>query len=382
MQTKATMRLRTGLLLLLLLLVDLAAAEGIKADWYFSHIQESYTVFVAEEADLRTTGLSTAGLTLTSPSGLYSFLLDGHWINGDDPFSALINDFNGISNIAGDETLRLFHAVLRIGDPESGLSASVGQQLIDDHFLIVDEATLLINSAFGMTAVVTGNTRTPTYPNASPAMHLHYKDQSSGMSTAFGIYDGNSGDQNSNPHGIDFSINNKDGLMFIGEFGWQKNTESTLKIGAWHHSGEFIDYRTMTSSKGNAAIYAIYEGQFDFHNKNFGYFARIARMIKTNKSQILHELVTGLNWYGPLSSQPEDILSLGLVWSHFSSANLDFQKQTGTTFARADEWVLEMTYRHFVNKHISLQPDIQWIVDPHNAERNSFLAGLRITVEF
>ncbi len=363
------------------------ADEFQTVSWHFSHTQDIFAALLTDrETNVRSAGLTNIGLKLKSQSLPISFFLNGLWVTRDDPFTMLINDFNGVSNIAGDESARIYHAVLNYGDSDSTWSGSMGLQVIDDNFIGIEEASLLINSGFGMASVVTGNTFIPTFPKSAIGMHLRYKDRGRRFYTAFGIYDGNAGDENSHPHRPNISLNISDGLAIIGEVGWEipcggKNP-GQLKLGVWHHTGEFMDNRLAQIRHHNSALYAIFNGHFSVNNKRFGYFGRISRMSKINRSQIAHGLEGGLNWQGAIGSRPRDTLSLGLVWSHFADASIASQQQNRTNFVNQDEWVFELTYEIKANNWLRIQPDLQWIVNPHNAEKNAILAGARINIDF
>lgn len=363
----------------------LKASDTKLIEWHFVHMQDSFGVTVDNERTrFRTTGSTNLGLTIKPESELFSILIDGLWLNRDDPFSPLINDSNGISNIAGEESFRLFHAVVNFGSDDSNWSGSIGQQVIDDNFLIIDEAATLINSAFGMALIITGNTLIPTYPVSSFGTHIRYQNEKYGA--AFGIYDGNSGSQNTNPNSTRLGINDDDGIAIIGEVNrhYQISEEdyTLFKLGVWHHTGKFIDIPSGEQKRHNTALYAIVDQRFKMFKQSFGFFARISKMIESDKNQVSGAIEAGLNWYSPFKSRPDDLFSAGIIATQFSSATIYKQEQDSDAIVHHNEWALELSYIYKANDWLTIQPDLQWIKSPHNGKEDVLITGARVSVSF
>jgi porin len=79
-------------------------------------------------------------------------------------------------------------------------------------------------------------------------------------------------------------------------------------------------------------------------------------------------LVAGLTYTGLLPQRDADVVGAGVVWAELY--------QGGTN----QETAFEFFYRTEVTPHISIQPDLQYIVTPSGIHRDAMAAGVRLQV--
>ena len=89
---------------------------------------------------------------------------------------------------------------------------------------------------------------------------------------------------------------------------------------------------------------------------------------------------TGLTYTGPLPGRDQDAAGLGFGWSRLSpdaAAELDGG-------SRGSEFVFEATYQIAVGPWLTVQPDVQLIVQPgaSDALDNALVVGLSASVDF
>ena len=100
-------------------------------------------------------------------------------------------------------------------------------------------------------------------------------------------------------------------------------------------------------------------------------------------SMVSNYFDTGLNFTGFVPNRPLDVAGIGVARSgiskQFSASQVE---QGGTSFS--SETVIEATYKIQVAPWGSIQPDVQYIVNPSAAHgsRNAFVIGLRTTIAF
>lgn len=374
---------------LIVLLFSELSATSVHArplSWHFNHTQDTFSIFAdGRDTELRTAGVSTFGISLQHPTLPLSLHIDGLWLNRDDPFTPIIGDFNGVSNIAGQESIRLHHNVLRYGTNKDQWSWTAGQLVIEDTFMNMQEASRLINSAFGTPSIVTGNTLIPTYPLTSLGATVSHQWLNKNIFTRFGIYDGNAGTEESNSHGTRLGIHGDDGVLIVSETGWRLPLATgygILSVGAWFHSGEFVDLRQGELKRNNAAVYGMFEGRTTWQAIQFGYFGRLSATLTKNRSLVDHAFEVGINWYGPWSKRPDDQLSLGYILTNFTRQAIAFEERNGGISVRQDEQILELMYHARFTDWLSLQPGAQWIHNAHRGVKDALLVGLRLSADF
>ena len=82
----------------------------------------------------------------------------------------------------------------------------------------------------------------------------------------------------------------------------------------------------------------------------------------------------------PFRGRAHDVLSVGFAYLRLSDDYVASQRAAGQNVSRRES-VLEITYRFQVTRWLSLQPDVQFIWDPHLSRRDATAIGLRAVVE-
>ena len=150
-----------------------------------------------------------------------------------------------------------------------------------------------------------------------------------------------------------------------------------------YDSGQFAATNGLSAHHNNYSIYFIAQQELwhpDFTDRALSAFARIG-FAPENRNTVTFYLDTGLNFRGPISSRSEDILGLGFSYAKLSQ---ELRDENNDRFPNHHEAVLELTYSAAVNSHLSIQPDLQCIINPgalHSSE-TAVVAGLRFNVKF
>jgi len=72
--------------------------------------------------------------------------------------------------------------------------------------------------------------------------------------------------------------------------------------------------------------------------------------------------------------------ALGFSYEDFSHDYLR-QVRSGGTRVKSSELALELTYRAQIAGWLTLQPDVQYFVDPRFGRRNALAVGLSVVIE-
>ena len=148
---------------------------------------------------------------------------------------------------------------------------------------------------------------------------------------------------------------------------------------------------------GNGGVYGIVD-QTVWHNDATALtlFMRIAAMPE-DRSPISFYLDGGFGITGPFTSRPNDVIALGLSYTNISSDLAALQeaqrRATGINTPIANyEGLIELTYIAQITPWWSLQPDLQYIINPGGnvpspnnptrAVEDSFFLGLSTNITF
>jgi porin len=207
-------------------------------------------------------------------------------------------------------------------------------------------------------------------------------------------------DAENNTHGTDFSINSRDGALVAFEASYLLNQSpnnrgliGTYRIGTFIQQG---DYSTWESQAANALnpskplrygtnymVYGVADQQL-FKNGQYTVdsFVR-AGFASSSLSLVSNYLEGGFNFIGYVPSRPYDVAGIGVARSGISKQFSESQVEQGNPRS-SSETVIELTYKIQLAPWGSIQPDLQYVINPSGVDgsRNAFIFGIRSTIAF
>ncbi|XHR26844.1 MAG: carbohydrate porin [Chthoniobacteraceae bacterium] len=311
-----------------------------------------------------------------------SFLVSGLYPHGASLTEKYVHDFNGVSNIDTYDSLRLYEAWLE--QEAGGFSVRAGQLLADTEFCLSENGANFINSAFGSIPLIARNFRAPVYPVAGPGVRVRWKAGET-FSVQAGLYDGDVGDPVGNPHGLDWSLNTRQGALALAEAAWTPWKDGgTYKLGAFYHTPAENDALLEKGRISNAGGYVIADQPLwrEPGSKDAGLnaFLRIGGA-PAERSVVPFYGEAGLTRKGPFPGREGDIAGIGFSFTRVSSALRD---AAGEPPEAHHEAVLEATYKIKVSEWLTVQPDIQYLFNPGAAihQDNALAVGLQFAFVF
>jgi porin len=263
-------------------------------------------------------------------------------------------------------------------------SLRVGLYDLNSEFYTTDAAGLLISPAFGIGSelAATGPNGPSIFPSTALAARLRFTPTKDLYveGAVLGARAGVLGD----PGGVDFGFH--DGMLYIAEAGW--TGRGKVALGGWRYSRrqpEFADVdqdgRPRTSVASGA--YFLLEQPLRGAEGDVRAISGFARLGVSDGETTPFRgggqaglLVTRL-----FESRPDSALSFGVNQGRLAS---DFRASLDADGVRsaAAEYSSELTYADNVTHRITLQPSVQYIVDPggdHRA-RNVLVLALRARI--
>jgi len=288
---------------------------------------------IGVEADL---GWKDTTLTLSAFSG-----------HGTDFTARFAGDAGVVSNIYSPYDFNIFHIALQKNFGESFLK--LGQIAVDDDFMGSDAAGLFINSTFGPLNTQSLNTAAPIFPLAAPGIVYHHAANDD-FTFTFGAYAGDLGGDDLNDRGFDWRLGGSAGYAFFAEGAWQASQDTTAKLGGYYHSGDDL-----------GAVYGIIDHSL---TDNISAFARASVVTEKDRATASTYFDGGIVFH--------ETLGLGVSHTDFADDYL-----ATTPGVSSSETIIELTYLIALNDHFTLQPDVQYILNAHEANRDTLVAGLR-----
>jgi porin len=317
------------------------------------------------------------------------------WLHGRGPAGKLVGDALGSSNIEAHDSVRLYELWLEQNFLEGAFSVRVGSMLADEEFAGTDFGGLLLNSAFGWPAFISGNVINtgPAFYVAALGARLRYAPSDRWyVQTALldgDSFDSASGNPRRNASGVRWRLDSDQGALSMSELGFNWNSDEqsaglpgTVKLGAWFHTADFSDnarsQRTHEFNYGGyiAAQQLLCREDGDAE-QGLGVFLRLGASPE-DRSAFGFVLDAGLHYTGLLPGRDEDRCALGFVHADFSDT------RAGYRLFRDYEQVVEFTYEFVVKPWWTIQPDFQWINNPagDSGPSDAFLIGLRSAITF
>jgi porin len=402
---------------------DWLSGDGTTGDWgglrnkLVDHGVEFYASYQTEgwgnttgglEQGTVYTGLLKFGLNLDLQKAIgwhgASFGTTWLWLSGRDASAELVGNFLTISNIAGFNTLRNFELWFQQNLLNDKISLRLGQLAADSEFVISDYGSTFINGTFGWPAFMYTNLPEggPGYPMGTLGIRLALNPLD-WFTFQTAVFQGNVYAQNVNNHGFRWRLDSENGFFFLNEaqFRWNHRDGETglpgqFKGGAWFHTAKFAEPHSDSSVRGNCGFYFILDQMLyreaakmaettvaerqsgkstlsksdgaslppaeQKSEQGLGCFGRIA-FEPQDRNFIGFYFDTGLTYKGLIPTRDDDTLGVAFAYAKLSSGAKDAAIAEGSVGV-GSEMVLETSYQAQITKWLSIQPDVQFIINP------------------
>jgi len=316
------------------------------------------------------------------------FHIGWHDYRGGKPSEALVGQFGtaATSGAEAEDAFRFYQIYLEQTLLDERLVLKVGQLSLDEDFMVARYAQLFLNATFGDFVSNAADATFAVYPLAAPGIYAEARPAER-WRTRVGVYTSNPGRDEGDNIGFDWSISRNAGATIFAELAsrWRPfGLPGTYSVGSTTNTGEVTDYADGGSEDGAYLLYAMLDqtllvgrSRDGEPEPRLGAFLRLAYSLQDDRYAVRWHLDGGLQLRGALPGREHD--SLGLAFSHddFRRDYLRSERAEGR-HVTSSEWVLELTYRAPLTGWLTLQPDLQYYVDPHYSRRNALVLGLRV----
>ena len=364
-----------------------------------------------------------------------TFNISGLQIHGRNLSAENLDSLQTASGIEADRSTRLWELWYdqKFLD-EDRLDLRVGQQSLDQEFMVSANALTFVNTMFGWPMVPSADLPGggPAYPLSDLGVRAKWRPLDS-LTVLAGVFSGSpaknlSGDpQRDDRLGLSFPLNK--GQLAIAELqysypalgsmvspGESEPLARVYRIGAWYDTERFSDLRYDANGaplasaastgfpaqhRGDYSIYAVadqmvWRSALD-PNRTLSLFTRVMGTPLTDRNLVDFSANLGFTLHDPLTYRTADTFGVGLGYVHVSrrvaGSERDAALQSGAYAPiRTDETFVEVTYQYQFTPWLQLQPDLQYVFNPGggvlnpnnpNARvRNELVLGARANILF
>ncbi|HAN56076.1 MAG TPA: carbohydrate porin [Betaproteobacteria bacterium] len=384
-------------------------------------------------------GLTQAVLQLNTQRafGLYGglFNISALQIHGNNLSTDNLQTLQTASGIEADRATRLWEVWYdQKFLEEDRLDIKIGQQSLDQEFMVSTNALYFVNTMFGWAMLPSADLPGggPAYPLSALGARISARPMD-GVTVLAGVFNGspvsnNTGDpQLQNHTGTSFPLHG--GALAIAELqfaypalgsmveaGENPPLGRTYRVGAWYDSEQFNDQRfdqtglslanpgsigAPETHRGNYAFYAVmdqllWRNQKD-PNRTLAVFARVMGTPLADRNLIDFSMNAGFVYHSPFAYRTYDTFGMGVGYAHVSKQAGALDQDTANftnSFnpVRHSETFVEATYQYQAKPWLQVQPDIQFVfnpgaglADPNNPGqpiKNELVLGVRTNISF
>lgn len=340
--------------------------------------------------------------------------------NGSNLSARDIGNQFTVQQVYGTETVVFYALVLEQRLLDDKLGIKVGRFSTGDDFASSPLYWLYMNNGIdGNPQALPVNTAFSSYPASVWGARLRV-DPSPEWFAMGGIYQATSLNLYRD-HGLDWSMNNSDGVLMIGQVGWTpeffKKPAAASKPSDGKSLAEGKTVRPVSSDDGMqglpghywfGAYYSPWQfaqfGSTETASNSYGFYWHADQMVwqespgsdqgltlwsafvlspQQNISKLPFQVNSGIVYKGLVPARDHDITMLGFVYGNFSD---DYAGTVAATGAGTPSYeiALEAGYRIQVTKFAYIQPNVQWIINPGGTGNipNALVLGAQMNVTF
>lgn len=310
--------------------------------------------------------------------------------NGQAFSGRQVGDAFVASNIeTGVQAVRLYEAWLQHDLPHERGSLRFGLYDLNSEFDALESANLFINSAHGIGVDISqsGQAGPSIFPLTSLSARLEITATPT-LKFRVAVLDGVPGDPD-RPRRTTVKLGNGDGALAIGEVDYTIGATRVI-AGYWRYSAPFavaLDSAragVLVTQRGNDGAYIRAESKLTTEGKSEGQglsgFMRLG-WADPRFNDFGSFYSAGLVYTGAIPGRNEDQLGLAIAYARTTGRAKSLADLDGASLA-PNETNIELTYRAPITSWLTVQPDVQYIVNPglDPSLKNAVAIGVRAEV--
>jgi porin len=355
-----------------------------------------------------------------------TFNVSGLQIHGNNLSAQNLYTFQTASGIEADRATRLWELWYQQKFlSEDRLDVKVGQQSLDQEFMVSQNAGLFVNTMFGWPMLPSADLPGggAAYPLSAPGVRVRVRPINP-LNVLLGVFNGspvvnNTGDpQRQNPSGVNFPLNGRTlaiaelqySYPALGGMVYGNGSEPlgrVYKLGFWYDTENFADQEydhaglSLANPKstgipathsGDYSIYAVADQMIwrdpkdEDGDRAISFFVRAMGAPEEDRNVIDVSMNAGFTFHEPIFHRDDDTCGVGMgyakVGNHTAGLDRDTAFYTGGFHpVQSGEIYVEATYQYQLTSWCQLQPDFQYVFNPGAGIANPNAPGQRVKNE-
>ena len=312
--------------------------------------------------------------------------------NGATTNGSTVGSTQGIDNSeVSANGVRLYEAWVQQNFMDDRLSFLFGLHDLNSEFALTDISANFLKPTMqiGQSFAQSGQNGPSIFPTTALAGRVKFKPTEATY-VAVAAYDGVPGEPK-RTSGTSVTFGEKDGLLLVGEAGFTpKVTDSDdeldkLGLGVWQYTSDLPDLTNPAKKSTAEGAYLVSSCRF-YHDKSAGRDASVflrGGVADGDTAQVDWDYEAGVVATGWVPSRPEGELGVGVSQAHNSDSYMKAQAAAATPSDR-HEVSYELYYRDTVARGVTVQPDVQYVVNPgtDTVTKDATIIGARLGVSF
>jgi porin len=289
---------------------------------------------------------------------------------------------------AQPQALRLYEVWLQqdILHGQGGVKAGLID--LNTTFDVQETAALFLNASHGIGPDLgdTGVNGPSDYPTPALAITAFYRP-AEGWTAQLGVFDGVAGDP---AHRADFVAARLDGALIIGQVEKRFGDTARVEAGAWAYTAAFPSLAQVNADGGprklggNDGLYGLVEGQLMSKSGGGGLSGWVRVGVANGEINAVEDyLGAGLVYAGLIKGRDNDEIGVAIARAGFGPGARRDGALRGRDIGQA-EIDLETTYRYSFKDWLNIQPDVQYVINPHGDQHipSALVLGLRLAFTY
>lgn len=296
---------------------------------------------------------------------------------------SVVGDLQTVSNIDNAQNFRLYEAWYAQHFAGGAGSLKVGLIDLNAEFDAIETGGLFLNSSHGIAPDFSqsGENGPSIFPVTSLAMRVDYA-LSERWRLRAGVFDAVPGDPD---HPARNAISLNDGALWVAEADYTSASGTRAVLGAWGYTvGADRLFAQQDARDRNRGVYAFIDAPLHREPgddaQGLNGFLRVGAA-RESVNQTGRYLGAGLVYTGLLRGRDADQLGFAVAAAFNGDSFKRARRIDGLPVDRA-EVNLELSYRMPITDWLTLQPDLQYIIDPGalGELKNALVLGLRFEI--
>jgi porin len=338
------------------------------------------------------------------------FFFSPIWQYGQNLSAQYLHTNTLTSSIAGPNSVRIDQMWYQQGFFNSMLKIKLGQVAAVNEFGATDFFDILYNDELGYAPNAIFNTKQPFSPAGKPGVVVwgDLSDLTPGLYAKTGVFTSYDNPYHPDSNGVDYVDDFDHGIAGSFELGYkEQNTiyNGVYKLGVnatpdskysnpatgERYSGDYNIYATVEKTVYHPEVDTITTDPKDMKTtrgetvdpkKGLDLLFQFVGE-PGDRNPLQYEATFGARYTGPFSCRPNDKVGFGVIYSDNGIAYSQASKNAGGP-SLGGETTLEADYQYNPAPWLSLQPDVQYIIDPAGVSGRSdiLVLGFRTIVHF